>query len=517
MKQKVNQLRIGIILNYLNLILGNLIPIFYTPIMLSLLGQSEYGLYKLASSFTSYLTLISFGLGSAITRYLIKSREEEGKEAEQKILGLFTRIFQVISLLALVVGIVLTFSIDLFYSNSLNSSELFRMKILVAIIVCNTALSFLMTPQVSVVTAHEKFLFLQLMNILSTCVMPILNLVVLFLGFASIGMTVSSLVLNLVIRICYYLYMRKSIGLKADYKNPPKHLLKEILVFSFWIFLANVVNQLYNATDVVMIGAVPALATVGVAVYNVGGVFNGIVFSAAQGISSLLSPKVNKMVFNDASNTELTSLAIKTGRLQCYIVTLIITGFIAFGQPFIAWYTGGSGDNYADAYWVAILMMVPNMIPLVQSVCLSTIIAKNKHKFRSLVYLGIAIVNVIGTWILMHIMGVIGAALMTGIALVLGQGFVMNWYYWKKIKLEIPRFWKEVSKIYIIPIIMCALVLLSSIFIDYNNIIILVVGIIVYTLVYVLVNWFFVMNDYEKSIFKDPVMKVLNKFRKKKA
>ena len=294
-------------------------------------------------------------------------------------------------------------------------------------------------------------------------------------------------------------------------------MLKEILVFSFWIFLANVVNQLYNATDVVMIGAVPALATVGVAVYNVGGVFNGIVFSAAQGISSILTPKVNKMVFNDASNTELTSLAIKTGRLQCYIVTLIITGFIAFGQPFIAWYTGGSGDNYADAYWVAILMMVPNMIPLVQSVCLSIIVAKNKHKFRSLVYLGIAIVNVIGTWILMHIMGVIGAALMTGIALVLGQGFVMNWYYWKKIKLEIPRFWKEVAKIYIIPIIMCALVLLSSIFIDYNNIIILVVGIIVYTLVYVLVNWFFVMNDYEKSIFKDPVMKVLNKFRKKKA
>lgn len=79
MKKKVNQLRIGIILNYVNLGLGNLIPIFYTPIMLSLLGQSEYGLYKLASSFTSYLTLISFGLGSAITRYLIKSREQEGK------------------------------------------------------------------------------------------------------------------------------------------------------------------------------------------------------------------------------------------------------------------------------------------------------------------------------------------------------------------------------------------------------------------------------------------------------
>lgn len=514
MKQKVNQLRIGIILNYINLGLGNLIPIFYTPIMLSLLGQSEYGLYKLASNFTSYLTLISFGLSAAITRYLIKSREEEGKEAEQKILGLFTRIFQVISLLSLIVGFGLTYSIDFFYSNSLNSSELFRMKILVAIIVCNTALGFLMTPQVSVVTAHEKFVFLQLMNILTTCVMPILNLIVLFLGFASIGMTVSSLILNLIIRVCYYIYMRKSIGLRADYKNPPRHLLKEILAFSFWIFLANVVNQLYNATDVVMIGAVPALATIGVAVYNVGGVFNSIVFSAAQGISSLLSPKVNKMVFNNNSNKELTDFAIKIGRLQCYVISLIITGFIAFGRPFINIY---AGDGYQESYWVAILMMVPNMIPLVQSVCLSTIIAKNKHKFRSIVYLGIAITNVIGTWILMHIMGVIGAALMTGIALVIGQGFVMNWYYWKKIKLEIPRFWKEVSKIYIFPIIMCVLVLISSLYINYYNIITLVIGIIVYTLVYVLVNWFFVMNDYEKSIFKDPVMKVLNKFRKKKA
>lgn len=514
MKKKVNQLRIGVLLSYVNLGLGNLIPIFYTPIMLSLLGQSEYGLYKLASSFTSYLTLISFGLGSAITRYLIKSREQEGKEAEQRILGLFTRIFQVISIAAFVVGTALVFSIDIFYSTSLSSDELSRMKILVFLIVCNTALSFLMTPQVSVVTAHEKFVFLQSMNIASTCVMPIINLVVLFFGFASIGMTVSSLVVNIIIRLCYYIYMRKVLNLKADYKKPPKHLLKEILLFSFWIFLANVVNQLYNATDAVMIGAVPALATIGVAVYNVGGVFNGIVFSAAQGISSLLTPKVNKMVFNNASNEELTALAIKTGRLQCYIVSLIVCGFVAFGQPFIDWY---AGSEYADAYWVAILMMIPNMIPLVQSVCLSTIIAKNKHRFRSLVYLGIAISNVVGTWFLMQIMGVVGAALMTGIALIIGQGFVMNWYYWKKIKLNIPRFWKEVSKLYMIPVIMTAIVLISAQFINFYNPYFLIAGIILYTIIYCILSWFLVMNDYEKDIFRAPVRKIFSLIRKKKA
>lgn len=511
MKKKVNQLRIGVLLSYVNLGLGNLIPIFYTPIMLSLLGQSEYGLYKLASSFTSYLTLISFGLGSAITRYLIKSREQEGKEAEQRILGLFTRIFQVISIAAFVVGTALVFSIDIFYSASLSSDELSRMKILVFLIVCNTELSFLMTPQVSVVTAHEKFVFLQSMNIASTCVMPIINLVVLFFGFASIGMTVSSLVVNIIIRLCYYIYMRKVLNLKADYKKPPKHLLKEILLFSFWIFVANVVGQLYNSTDVVMIGAIPVLATVGVAVYNVGGVFNGIVFSLTTAVSNLLAPRTQKMVFSGATNDELTDLAIRMGRIQCYIITLLVTGFISFGQPFISFYVG---LGYEDAYWVAVLMMIPNMIPFVQSVCLSVIIAQNKHRFRSIVYLGIAIGNVIGTWLLMHIMGIIGAALMTGIALIIGQGFVMNWYYWKKTGLDMIRFWKSVGKIYVLPIIMCCITLVVSHFINFYNIFALLVGIIIYTVLYVVLNWLFIMNDYEKDIFRTPLKRLMNKRRK---
>lgn len=511
MKKEKNQLRIGVILSYVNLILGNLIPVFYTPIMLSLLGQSEYGLYKLASNFTSYLSLISLGLGSAITRYLIKAREEEGKEAEKKILGLFTRIFQVISIVTLAVGIILTLSLDIWYSNSLTDSELFKMKILVLIIVCNMALGFLMTPQVSVVTSHERFIFLQSMNILSTCVAPILNLIVLFFGFASIGMTVSSLVLNLITRICYYLYMRKVLEIKPMYNEMPKHKMKEIMGFSFWVFVANVVGQLYNATDTVMIGAIPALATIGVAVYNVGGVFNHIVFSLTTGVSSMLSPKTNKMVFQGASNEELTDLAIRIGRLQCYIITLIVTGFICFGRPFIQFYVG---EGYEDAYWVAIFMMIPNMIPLVQSVCLSIIVAKNKHRFRSLVYLGIAIANVIGTWFLMQFMGIVGAALMTGVALIIGQGIIMNWYYHFKTGLNMVRFWKKVGKIYLIPILMCVVTLIVSQFVDFNNLIILIIGILVYTLIYCLVNWFFVMNDYEKDIFRQPVIKVVKKLKR---
>lgn len=511
MKQEKNQLGIGIVLSYINMLVGNLIPLLYTPIMLKLLGQSEYGLYKLSSTVTSYLTLISLGIGSAVVRYLIDAKIHDGEEGERKVFGLFMMIFRVIAIVTLIVGIWLTFNIQIWYGRSLDTDQLFRMRILIFIMVCNTALNFLLSPYISVVNAHEKFIFLQSMSIISTCLAPILNLAMLFLGYASIGMAVSSLLLSIVVNFLYLIYVRKNIKIRPIYKNIGFTLLKDILKFSFWIFIANVVSQLFNATDTAMIGTVPKLATEGVAVYNIGATFNSIMFSLTTGISSVMAPKVNGMVLSGKSGKELTDLSIKVGRLQCYIMMLVITGFIVFGRPFIYYY---AGKGFEESYWIAILMMIPNMIPLAQSVCLSIVVAQNKHQFRSIVYLIIAILNVIGTWFLMKIMGVVGAALMTGIALILGQGFAMNWFYKVKSGIEIERFWIDVGKTYIIPIIMCIVFCIVSKYINFYDLKLFFIGIIIYTFIYSLLLWKFVLNKYEKNLILQPIIKIYNKIYK---
>ena len=66
---KSNQLKIGVLLSYITIFAQNIIAIFYTPIMLRLLGQSEYGLYQLVYSVVSYLGLLSFGFSSAYVRF----------------------------------------------------------------------------------------------------------------------------------------------------------------------------------------------------------------------------------------------------------------------------------------------------------------------------------------------------------------------------------------------------------------------------------------------------------------
>ena len=505
-----SELKLGIILNYVNMGLGSLVPLLYTPIMLSLLGQEEYGLYQLSSTATSYLNLISLGLGAAVTRYLIKAKAEGGQEAEEKMLGLFLLVFQCIAALVFVLGIALVFNLDIWYSDSLTDAELKKMQVLVFIMVCNMAISFSVSPYMSIVTAREKFLFYQAMNILLTVGTPVINLIALLMGYASIGLAVSSIAITVVVRVIYYIYIKRNLRIHAKYKGLPLYCLKEILIFSFWIFVGNIVGQLYSATDIMMIGAVPALATVGVAVYNIGNVFNSMVLSITTGISNLLTPRTNKMVFSGVTNETLTEYSILVGRLQCYLISVLVAGFIIFGKPLIHFYIG---DAYLDAYWVALFVMVPNIIPLSQSVCLSILIAKNQHKFRSLMYLAIAIANVIGTWLVLQDWGIKGAAFMSGLGLIIGNGLVMNWYYWKKMGLDIGKFWKEMCKVLAVPLLICVLGIVAGNYIDFYNIIPLLTGILVFTVLTGAGQYIFSFNNYEKNLILTPIKRITHKIK----
>lgn len=498
------QIKLGMVLSYLNLGIGNLIPFFYTPIMLELLGQSEYGLYKIAASTTSYLSLMAFGIGSAVGRFIIRAREQEGKEAEERMFGLFNLLFHAIALLTIIIGGIITWKLDLVYGASLTPVELGRMRILVALMVINTAVSFSATSYNTIVASHERFLFVHSVNILTTIGTPVLNLVALLMGYRSIGMTVVGLSLTIIARLIYVVYSRKALNLRPRYKNMPFGTIREIFAFSFWVFLANIVGQIYSATDMVIIGAIPKLATTGAAVYSIGSTFTNMMFSLAQITPGFFAPRVNKMVFSGCDNNQLTNLMIKAGRLQGIVVSLVCFGFIAFGQPFLHCYVG---PGYTESYWVAVIVMIPNCIPLLQSVALTAIQAKNMHQFRSKVYFGIALLNIVGTLLLVRKFGVIGAAIPTGVSYLLGQGFIMNWFYWKKVGLNIPRFWKKMLPLFIIPVILCGITLFISRWIDFYSWGSLFAGIVCFTVTYAVLLWAFVLDSSEKDLVKQTILR----------
>ena len=510
---KVNQLRAGVWLSYLNMAIGTIIPLIYTPIMLDMLGQAEYGTYSLANSVMGYIGLLNFGLGSTMARYITKYRAEDNKDKEQRVIGLFTVIFMVIGLLTFIIGTVVGLNLDVFYGNTLTADELSTMKTLVLLLTFNTGIFLPCSVFASITISHERYIFNRVMNIVLTCVSPCVNLVVLYMGFKSVGLVIASTIVSAFVNITYILYSYKKLNIMPKFKNMPFGMLKEILVFSFFIFLGQIVDTLYWTTDKVIIGA--TIGTVAVAVYNVGSTFNSYITQISTTISGVLVPKVTTMVTKNATKEQLTEIFIRVGRLQFIVVSFITSAFIAYGKPFISLWTG---PEYGEAYAVALLVMLPLTVPLIQNTGISILVAQNKHSFRSTVYAIIAVFNVVLTLILVGNYGIVGAAFATCFGYVVGQIFIMNWYYHKKIGINIPLFWLNILKMSPVMII----TMLVGLFVN-NNIFMIdswiefLISAIVFTIIYAVCAYFIMMNDYEKDIFRGPVKRIFAKFSSKKS
>lgn len=502
--KKVNELRAGVILSYINLAIGTIIPLVYTPVMLRVLGQAEYGLYSLSNSVIGYLSLLSFGLGSTIVRYVSKYRAEKNKKMEEKTIGLFIILYAALALLVLFCGFIIYNNIALFFGNGLTNLEIEKMRILVLIMTFNTAISFPISVFSSIIVAHEKYIFRKMVDMLSTIGVPVFNIIALYLGFGSVGMALVSTLIQFALLPINAFFCFKVLDVKPIFKEIPFYMLKEIATFSFYVFLGSIVDMLFWATDKVLLGAMAG--SVAVAIYNVGGTFNSMMTNLSTSISGVLVPKITTMVFTGDDKSKWTTLFIKIGRLQYYIIALVVSGFIVFGKPFIYFI---AGEGYEDSYIVALLTMIPLVVPLIQNVGLNILVAQNKHKFRSLIYLAIAIINVIFTYISIPYFGIIGAALCSGFSYILGQGIIMNIYYYKVTGLDIKLFWTNIISISLVPFGMVIITLLISKYINFYSVIAFMVGVIIYALIYFLLNYAISMNEYEKDIFRKPLLKFM--------
>ena len=505
-----NQLRSGVYLSYINLAVSCLIPFFYTPVVLKILGQAEYGLYSLSHSVVGYLSLLNFGFGSTIIRYLAKFRAEKNQDALEKTYGFFLLLYSFLSVIVLLGGWFLSANVQTLFHRGLMSEELQKVRVLVMIMAANTAISFPLSVFSSVAVAYEKYLFRKGLDIASTIAIPLANLVVLYLGFDSVGMALASTAVHLLLGPISILYCFRVIPIRPRFSRFPKSLVWEMLGFAWITFLGTIVDMLFWATDKVILGMLAG--SVAVAVYNVGGTFNSMVMSLSSSVSGVLVPRITGMVASKTDRSQWSALFIKIGRIQFLILGLIVSGFSVFGQTFIHLW---AGPEYADAFWIAVLTMFPLVIPLIQNTGLSFVVAQNKHKFRAIVYLIIAVVNVVSTYLLVPVWGIIGAALCSCISYLLGQGLIMNIYYYKVTGLDIPLFWKNILKMAIIPGIMLVAGLLLKRVLVVDNWLIFFCGVALYSLVYAVLMYVFAMNAYEKDIIRKPLQKILRFLKRK--
>ncbi|MBR2289903.1 MAG: oligosaccharide flippase family protein [Clostridia bacterium] len=503
-----SQIKTGTILVYINMAANTLITLFYTPLMLKLMGQSEYGLYSLVASVIGYLSVLDMGFGNSMIRFISRSKARGEADSEKKINGLFLLLYSIIGVIALLVGIALIFNVENIFK-ALTIEELAKAKVIMGILVFTVAISFPLSIFDSYVTSCEKFKLMKILAILKTLAVPLTMLPLLFLGYKAIAMVIVTSLYTIIFHCVtlYYCFAKLNMKIEFTVKNVDKVLLKEIFGYSFFIFLNIVVDNLYAHTDQVILGAVSG--TVAVSIYAVALKISTMNKQFSTNISGVFFPRITKTLEEENGDKKVSDIFIKVSRIQLYVLALILCGLILFGKSFINLWVG---KDYMDAYYIILLLIVPAIIPLTQNIGISILQAKNMHKFRSVVYLAIAIFNVIVSIPLARVYAGIGAAIGTAIANVLGQIVTMNIYYWKVAKIDIPTYWKRFLS-FMTPLLVVTLVLTyatRNIDFSWKQ---LVGGAAIFTVLYGLYCLLY-MNDTEKGYIKTIKDKFLAKGRK---
>lgn len=498
----------GAILSYLSIILSTVVQLVYTPLLIRMLGQSEYGLYSLVSSVIGYLTVLDLGFGNAIVVFTAKYRANKEYEKEKKLHGMFLVIFCIIGLVAGLLGLLLYFNVPLLFGKTMTDIELHKAKIMMLILSFNLAVTFPFSIYSSIITAYEKFTFQKVMSILNTLLKPVLMIPLLFLGYKSITMTVVITVVNIIVLLSNYFYCKKKLGVNIKFMGFDKKLFKTIFSYSFFIFLGVIVDKVNWSVDQFVLGAVSG--TIAVSLYSVASQINTLFVNLSNAMSGVLLPKMSKMIAKKASDKEMTNEFIKVGRIQYLIIFLMASGFTLFGKEFImAW----AGKDFVTSYYIAVILILPLCVPLIQNLGISIMQAKNMHKFRSILLALIAIANIFISIPLAKVYGGIGSAIGTSLSLIIGNVIILNIYYHKKVGINVIEFWKSIIKMTIPMIIPIVAIVILMHFVTLHGYVNLIVFGGIYTILYCLTCYFLVMDDYEKNI----VNKVLIKLHLKRA
>lgn len=495
----VNQLKAGVVLNYVVIFLNTVVGLLYTPYMLRMMGQSEYGLYSLVASVIAYLTVLDLGFGNAIVRYTAKFRAEKKTEEQYEMFGMFFLLYLVIGIIAFGIGLGLYFNVDTLFGNTMTAVELGRARIMMLLLVANLAFTFPMSIWGSIIQAYEDFVFQKSLNIIRIILNTVVMICLLHFGYKAVAMVVVQTIFNVLTLVINFIYCRRKLNIHIYFRFRHFHwgFLKEVAIYSFWIFLNAIMDRVYWSTGQFVLGAM--VGTAAVAVFAIAIQLEGMYMQFSTAISSVFLPKVTAMVATNRSRKEISDLFIRTGRIQYIVLAYILSGFIIFGRQFIELWAGA---GYSDAYIISLLFFIPLTVPLIQNLGITILQARNEMKFRSVLYIIIALVSLAMQIVLTRYFGGIGCAMGVSGALVVGQILIMNVYYRRRQDLDIMTFWKEISKMSIIPIVLIfSSMLVIRHFFALDSWGKLILGIAAFSLVYTPLFFRFSMTDDERNLF----------------
>lgn len=438
----MNEKRVGILLSYGLVAVNAVAGLLFTTVLLGNLGQDAYGLYKLAVSWTALISVLDFGLGGTITRYVIKYKTQSDPQGEARFLSMAFVTYGVLAGLVLIIGAALCAVLPVF-NRSITSQQAPQFRAIFISLVAKTCVLLFNHGYSGRFMAEERFVYIKLYALANTVLRVVLVCLLLPLAPSAITVVSLDLALSVALLLCN-MVARKVFGLSPVRSFQwDSALFREIFVFTSSIFLVSVINQFNGNVDAIVLGMYSTTTSVGLyaSIMQIYVVY----CTLSTSVQEVFLPQVSKSVFSGGSDDAITESIITPSRMQLMVLGLALTGFVHLGEGFLGvWLADAySPEMLRQGHIVGIVVMAAALWQLFQNSATNILKAKNMLQGKVVITAASTAANFLITLLLVPRFGMVGAAAGTAVSMIFGYGIATNIYYHKVVKINLKLYYKK--------------------------------------------------------------------------
>ncbi len=490
-KTKLSQIKLGAVISYASVAFYTLSGLIYTPWMISCIGSDDYGLYTLAISVVNFF-LLDFGLGDAVSRFMSKFYAEDKDELVAGFLGIVFKVYLMITAAIAAALLVIYLNIDAIYAG-LGTSQLKVFKGLYLIVAMYSLFSFPFTPLSGILTSKERFVALNLCNLAQKVMTVALIVVALLLGWGVYALVAVNALVSVAVTLAKLFIVTKRTDVTVSIRAWDAETAKQVVGFSVWVTVTQICQRLIFSIMPSIIAM--SSSTAEVTLFGLASSLEGYVYTVAEALNGMFMPKVSRSLAGEGE--ELQTLMTRIGRIQLYIIGFIFVCFFAIGTRFVdCW----MGEGYESLWICTVLLILPSMIELPQMIGGTAITASGHVKEKSIVFIGMAVCNIVLGFVLTRAFGAFGGCVSICASYLL-RTLGENVLYKTKLNIDLASFFSETFLRWLLPasLTLTAGCVISAV-IPFGGWIGLVVCGVAQLLVYALTCWVFAFDEYEKNL-----------------
>lgn len=421
--------------------------LLYTPWMEETIGQSQYGLYTLANSLIT-MFMVDFGLSAATGRYLSKYNAEGNREAAERFLGAVYKLYMVIDAVIFTVLFVLFFFLEQIYVK-LTPAELEQFKVVYVISALFSVINFPFVTFNGILTAYEKFVPLKVIDFLYRVFNIGFTVIALLMGYGLYALVTVHAAVGLLILLIKFIVIRKTIPVRVKMKSSEKGIYKEIFSFSLWVTISSLALRLvFNITPSIL--GMVAGGAAAAAIFGIVTTLEGYTYTITNAINGMFMPRISRIMTKKDGEEDLNALFVSVGKFQLVLNGLIVAGLFVVGKSFIGLWMG---PEYHEAYYGILFIVVPGVFYNALQIANTTMVVQKKVKPPAIVNVITGVLNVILSFPLARIFGVVGACASIGVAYTV-RAILLNVIYHRQLPLDIPAFVKNCYLRMCIPVVL---------------------------------------------------------------